>query len=339
VEVFPAADGDVYLLRTGGAPLVAIRSPTGSDRELLGRLVRGIDSVPGSPTAERIEPLVAAGLVRAAPPAGSLPPVLAQRFSRQLPYLAELGDPAVLLGRLRRTRVTVLGCGGLGTWTLAAVASAGVGRFRLVDDDAVELSNLNRQILYGADDVGSLKVVAACRWLRRFDPAIEVEALPRRVTSVREAEAIVRGAELVILAADWPPYELARWVNAACVAAGVPFLTAGQQPPLLKVGPAYVPGHGPCFDCHERALERDFPLYRDLAEHRRRHGTTDTTLGPAAALVGTALAVEVLNLLLGVPGRSLAGRALLIDMETLEQRSEDFERDRDCPTCGHLPWH
>lgn len=336
VELFPAPNGDVLLLRTGGARPVAIRSPSASDRALLHSLVAGIMTVPGSPTAERVEPLVTAGLVRAAPPPAPLPGPVAARFDRQLPYLAERGDPAALMLRLRAARIVVIGCGGLGTWALAAIAAAGVGHFRLIDDDTVELSNLNRQVLYGEDDVGALKVDAARRWLRRFDTAIGVEVLPRRVASATDAEAAVAGADLVVLAADWPPYELARWVNAACVAARIPFLTAGQQPPLLRIGPTYAPGRGPCFACHERTLARDFPLYHRLADHRRRHGTTSTTLGPASALVGAALAVEVVNLLLDVPGQSLTGRALLIDMETLEQRREDIPRDSGCPVCANV---
>jgi bacteriocin biosynthesis cyclodehydratase domain-containing protein len=257
----------------------------------------------------------------------------AQRFDRQLPYLAELGDPRELQRRLRASRVVVLGCGGLGTWALGALASIGIGRLVLIDDDAVELSNLNRQIVYGVSDVGRPKVERAADWLRGFDPSAGVEVVARRVRGAHDAAEVVAGVDAVVLAADWPAYELARWVNAACVRHGVPFIVAGQGPPLLKVGPTYVPGAGPCFACHERAIEAAYPLYRSLADQRRRAPAEAMTLGPATGLIGTMLAMELMHLLAGEGPVATQGRAWLLDMRTLEQRWEDVPRDPECPAC------
>jgi bacteriocin biosynthesis cyclodehydratase domain-containing protein len=161
-----------------------------------------------------------------------------------------------------------------------------------------------------------------------------VRGLRRRIESEADAAAAIDGADAVVLAADWPPYELGRWVNQACVAAGVPFLTAGQEPPLLKVGPAYVPGRGPCFACHERRLAAEFPLYPELAEYRRRHPTPATTLGAASGVVGTLLALEIMHLLTGAEPVATEGRAMLLDMRTLEQRWEAVARDPGCPVCA-----
>jgi molybdopterin/thiamine biosynthesis adenylyltransferase len=334
LELFPAADGDVYLLAPGASPL-AIRSPGADDRGLLERLAAGpVAIAPGDAAAARIAPLVELGAVVAVPDEPPLPAELAARFARQLPYHAERGAPAAALRRLRAARVVVLGVGGLGTWALAALASVGVGRFRLVDDDAIELSNLNRQVLYGVADVGLAKVERAAAWLRAFDPAIEVEALRRRVGGPADAEAVAREADAVVLAADWPPYELGRWVNAACVALGVPFVVAGQAPPLLKVGPTYVPGDGPCFACHEQALAAEYPHYRALTDQRRHTPAPATTLGPASGLLGATIALEVMHLLTGDAPVATQGRAWLLDMRTLEQRWEAVARQPDCPVCA-----
>lgn len=111
---------------------------------------------------------------------------------------------------------------------MAALASAGVRRFSVVDDDTVELSNLNRQIFYGPADVGRIKanvtgeVVAGVR--RRND----VRAEATRVDGVETLRRLVAGADGLLLAADWPPYVLGRWVNQACIEAEVPFIAAGQ---------------------------------------------------------------------------------------------------------------
>jgi bacteriocin biosynthesis cyclodehydratase domain-containing protein len=335
VELFSAADGDVYLLRPGGAPTMVVRCPEPADRALLDRLAfEAVAAPPGSDEARRIAPLAAAGLLVTEPEGDPLPPQLAERFERQLPYFAEHGDPVAAQRRLRSATVTVLGCGGLGTWALGALACLGIGRFVLIDDDVVELGNLNRQILFGLADLGTPKVHCAARWVSALDPGIEVRPVQRRIASEADAVAELGDADMVVLAADWPPYELGRWVNRACVATGTPFILAGQQPPTLKVGPTYVPGRGPCFACHERALAAEFPLYPELAEYRRRHPATATTLGPASGVVGTLLALEVMHLLLGDEPVATEGRSMLVDMRTLEQRWESVARDPDCLTCG-----
>lgn len=334
VELFAAADGDVYLLRPGGAPAVVVRRPEPADRALLERLAcEAVEAPEGSDQARRLVPLEAAGLLVEEPHSTPLPAPLAERFSRQLPYFAETGDPHHAQRRLRGAHVAVLGCGGLGTWTLGALAGLGVGRFTLVDDDTVDLSNLNRQILFGMADLGSAKVDCAARWIGGLDPEIEVRAVRRRVEGEDDVAAFVGDADALVLAADWPAYELGRWVNHACVDAGVPFVTAGQHPPLLKVGPTYVPGRGPCFACHERGLAAAFPHYPELAEYRRHHPTPATTLGAASGVVGTLVALEVMHLLTGTEPVATEGRALLIDMRTLQQRWEPVERDPDCAIC------
>jgi molybdopterin-synthase adenylyltransferase len=335
VELFCTAGGDVYLLRSGGAPAVVVRRPEPGDRALLERLaVEAVPAPAGSEPARRLAPLQAAGLLVTVRQGEPLDAHAAERFARQLPYFAATGDAAATQRRLGEATVAILGCGGLGTWALAGLAGLGIGRFTLVDDDAVALSNLNRQILYGVADLGAAKVDCAARWIRGLDPETEVRRVRGRVESEHGAAAAIAGADVLVMAADWPPYELGRWVNRACVAAGVPFVMAGAQPPVLKVGPTYVPGSGPCFACHERRLAAEFPLYAELTEYRRSHPTAATTLGPALGVVGTLVALEVMHLLTGQAPVATEGRTLLIDMRTLEQRWEAVERDPACPVCG-----
>jgi bacteriocin biosynthesis cyclodehydratase domain-containing protein len=113
----------------------------------------------------------------------------------------------------------------------------------------------------------------------------------------------------------------------------VPFITAGQQPPLVKVGPTYRPGDTACLACHEAALRRAYPRYDELAEHRRGHPVADTTLGPASALIGGLLASDALHLLLDQEPATL-GRSITVDLRTFATTSEPTERDPSCPACG-----
>jgi bacteriocin biosynthesis cyclodehydratase domain-containing protein len=337
IEVFPADDGDVYLLDAAGRTTIAVRSPNAGDRALLERLATGpVDAPPGSAVAARLEPLVAAGAVTPVSSSAPLGAAEGERFSRQLGYLSELGDANDVQRRLRGARIAILGCGGLGTWAIGALACAGIGRFVLIDDDAVELSNLNRQILYRHADVGASKVERAATWLAAFDPTIEVATRRERITGPEPLAQALAGCDALVAVADWPPYELMRWANEVCVALRKPFLTAGQQPPLLKLGPTYVPGRSACHACHETQVRRSFPLYDQLAAHRRRHVPEAITLGPASGLIGSLLALEVMHLVAAEEPVATEGRARLLDMRSLEARWEDIERDSACTVCGSL---
>jgi molybdopterin/thiamine biosynthesis adenylyltransferase len=339
VEPVQGRDGTLYLSRAGADDLV-IRDATDADRRLLAALARGERTrdelagelgLPPAAVEDKLRDLRAADLVTPAPRSPALDREDAERYDRQLPYLAEFGDERELQRRLARARVTVIGCGGLGTWALAALAGAGVRSLRIVDDDVVETSNLNRQILYSPADLGRPKVDAAAAWLRAFDGRIEVEALEQRVDAAT-AGAIVAGSALVVLVADAPPYELARWIDAACIPSAIPWITAGQLPPLLKIGPLYSRERG-CFACHEAQLRSGSADYDAYVDHARTAPNRGATLGPASGIVGTMLAMEALHLLIGVTPAT-AGAALIVDLRTLETRRQPFERRPGCAVCG-----
>ncbi len=349
IEVFPAQAGEIYLIEPGLEPDLVVRRPEPADRIVLRELARKPVTVaeldaalehegvplPAAELSRKLADLRDSGVLTSRPPgADALAPEDAERFDRQLPYFAETGSPAVAQRRLLAARVVILGCGGLGTWALGALASAGVRRFVLVDDDTVEPSNLNRQILYTLADVGEPKVERAAAWLRRFEPRAEAELACRRISGAADLEPLLAGADVLVHAADSPPYDIVRWADEACRIAGVPYITAGQVPPVLKIGPTYVPGRSACFACQELGSRSHFPLYDELTRFRREHVISATTLGPASGVVGALLAMEVMHLLTGDAPVATEGRALLLDMRTLETRWEGVERRVDCPACG-----
>jgi molybdopterin/thiamine biosynthesis adenylyltransferase len=336
LELFFASDGDAYLLRGGSGAEHVIRRPDDDDRLLLQRLAApaGAEAPHGGPVRKRLEPLINAGAVVPDPGVSRLGSTDAERFARQLPYLEDYGDPVAAQQRLRAARVAILGCGGLGTWALAALAGAGVGGFVLVDDDIVSLSNLNRQMLYRTADLGDRKVDRAAAWVQAFDPAIDVVTHPTRLRSEHGVAAAADGCDVIVLTADWPPYDIARWVNRASLAGGIPWIMAGQQPPLVKVGPTFLPGTGSaCFECLEAHARAAFPLYDELAAQRRRSPPDSATLGAASALVGALLALEVMHLLLDAELPATDGRMMVVDIRTLRTRLEELEPHPACPRC------
>jgi bacteriocin biosynthesis cyclodehydratase domain-containing protein len=343
VEPVLGGDGALYLVRAGADDLV-VGDAQPVDIALVRRLAEGEPSIEELATSlgvalagveDKLAALVEAGVVVAAASSPPLDLADAARYDRQLPYLAEFGDERDLQRRLATARVTVVGCGGIGTWTIAALACAGVRRLRLVDDDVVETSNLNRQVLYGPADLGAPKAATTARWLRAFDERVEVEVVERRVDGVPAAARALDGADALVLAADAPPYVLARWVNEACVAARVPFIVAGQLPPMAKIGPLYWPGKAACFVCHETALRRESADYDAYVRQLQAAPGRGATLGPVSGLVGASLAMELVHALIGVTPASL-GAALLVDLRTWEVRREPVARDSACSACKHL---
>jgi molybdopterin-synthase adenylyltransferase len=345
VEPFVARDGALCFIRPGGTDLV-VRHPTPADIEVVHRLRGGAttaealsDTIPLDVAAvqQKLDDLVTAGLVLVRPaPAG--PPLHGEdveRFARQLPYLAELGDETTLQRRLRDSSVVILGCGGIGTWVVAGLACIGVGTIVLVDDDVVALSNLNRQILFTRRDVGAAKVSTAARWLEAFDSAIAVKAVARRVASEDDVPPLIAGADAVVLAADEPPYMIGRWVNTACLDAGIPFMVAGQVPPIVKVGPTYACHDGACFACHETALAEESSAYQDYVDSRRGESATAATVGPASAVAGGLIGMEMMHLLTG-QRPATSEFAFIMDMRTLAVRHAPVRRDPKCRRCKHL---
>ena len=236
--------------------------------------------------------------------------------------------------RLRAAHVVVLGVGGLGTWTALGLVCCGVGRLTLYDGDAVELSNLNRQVLFSEDDLGEPKAELAAAALRRFNPDTRVYAVARTLVSRAEVRAAVRGASLVVDAADRPAHDIERWVNAACFAERVPYVTMSHFPPFARVGPLYVPGETGCFDCQERSYRRSYELYDHVIDQRRGAPSPAATLGPVCAFVGGQVALDVVHQLTRLCEPASKGSVRVFDTRTLELTTEPVPRDPDCEVCG-----
>lgn len=350
IEVFPASDGALYLLRLGAGDDLVLPDPGPEDRALLKLLGEGYRTAAeleaelerrglAGDVGESLELLEAADVLETEPGPEVLQSIDAERLDRQLVYLADLAGPGLsshdLQRRLLDSKVLLLGCGALGCWTASTLAGAGVGALVLLDDDRVELSNLNRQILFAEDQLGELKVRAAESSLRAHNHRLDVEGVVLRVRGPRDLAAHLDGVDLVIATADWPPHELPRWVNEACLRASVPYMTAGQFPPRARIGPLVIPGRTACLECLERRTRREYPLYDELSRHRAQGSTPEAAMATTSAVIGALLASEAMHHLMGVESR-LASRAMLLDLRRLVVELEEVGRDPACPLCGEL---
>ncbi len=243
-----------------------------------------------------------------------------ERYSRQL-VLPEWSGQAQ--ERLKSATAIVVGAGALGSPAATYLAAAGIGRLGIVDEDAVELSNLHRQPLHYSPDVGRMKAENAALKLGVLNPEVAIDPYPVRIDE-RNAHAIVMGADVVVDCSD--TFTTRYVVNDACCAQRVPLVEAGVlgfDGLVLSIRP----GESACYRC---AFPTEPPA--GSVPSCREAGV----LGATAGIVGSIQALEAIKLLTGVC-EPLTDRLLQLDAATMEQTLVTTRRRPDCPACGQLP--
>jgi molybdopterin-synthase adenylyltransferase len=243
-----------------------------------------------------------------------------ERYARHV-ILEEVGEAGQ--ERLLASSVLVLGAGGLGSPLLLYLAAAGVGRIGIVDDDSVELSNLQRQVIHGTRSLGRPKVASAKETIAAINPEILVETHPVRLTA-DNAAAFVAGYDLVADGSD--NFATRYLLNDACFLARKPLVSAAllRFDAQLSVFKAHLGPPHPCYRC----LFPEAPP-PDLVPRCEQAGIFGALAGGAGALQAT----EVLKELLGL-GDSLSGRLLIYDGLAAEFRTLKVPRDPGCRLCG-----
>lgn len=244
------------------------------------------------------------------------------RYSRHI-LLDEIGVEGQ--ERIRAARALVIGAGGLGSPVALYLASAGVGRVTLVDDDIVDITNLQRQVVHTTDRVGSAKVDSAQIAMAAINPEVVVTALHRRADAAL-LDQLLPTVDVVLDCSD--NFLTRHLVNAACVRHRRP-LVAGAA--IRFDGQLSVydtrDDQSPCYACV-------FPPDADLEE------TLCSTMGvfaPVVGIIGTMQAAEALKLLSGA-GQSLAGRLLMLDARAMEWNEVRIARNQRCSVCAERPF-
>ena len=239
------------------------------------------------------------------------------RYSRQimLPQVDAAGQM-----RLLQAKVLVVGLGGLGAPVAMYLAAAGIGHLVLVDDDAVDLSNLQRQIIHTTADVGRPKVDSARDALLALNPELTITTVEARLEGALLRE-LVDEADVVVDACDNFATRFA--INEACFASHTP-LVSGAAIRFEGQVAVFDPreASSPCYRC----------LYRDAGELEETC-TQSGVFTPVVGIIGSLQATEALKLLVGV-GETLTGRLLLLDAETMQVRTIGLPRDPGCPVCN-----
>ncbi len=242
-----------------------------------------------------------------------------QRYARHL-SLPEIG--ATGQSRLKNAKVLVIGAGGLGSPCTLYLAAAGVGRLGLVDHDVVDLSNLQRQVLFANEDVSLSKTSAATKRLSALNPDIEVVAHEIKLTAENILDAL-RDYDVVV---DGTDRVATRYlINDACVILGKPLVSAAIHR-FEGQAITYVPGRSACYRCSfPNAKDSHVPNCADAG-----------VLGVLPGVMGAIQATEAIKLVTGI-GELLAGRLLTYDALTMRFAEFTVARRTDCAVCGENP--
>jgi adenylyltransferase/sulfurtransferase len=256
-----------------------------------------------------------------------LTPEQRNRYSRHT-LLREVGEAGQI--KLLEAKVLLIGAGGLGSPAALYLAAAGVGTLGIVDFDAVDLSNLQRQVLHGSKDVGRPKVDSAADRLRDLNPDIKVVGHNTSITS-ENALDIIREYDIVLNGSDNFPTRYL--VNDACqflkkpLVDGSIFMFEGQVTVYQPAVPEQGIEGGPCYRC----------LFPDPPPPGEVPSCSEAgVLGVLPGIVGSLQAVEAMKLILGV-GEPLVGRLLMVDTLDMSFRTLKVKRDPECPVCGDHP--
>jgi molybdopterin/thiamine biosynthesis adenylyltransferase len=248
-----------------------------------------------------------------------------ERYARHL-VLREIGGPGQQ--KLKAARVLLVGVGGLGAPAALYLAAAGVGVLGLLDPDEVSLSNLQRQVLYGVEDLGRGKALTAGLRLSHLNPEIELEPIPERLTPAN-ARDLVRDWDVVVDGTDDFATRFA--VNEACLAEGKVLVSGAIGRWSGQIG---VFGAGVT---RGRPIAERQPCYRCLVPEVPPDAETCSVVGVVGALagvIGAMMALETVKVICGA-GDPLTGRLLIYDALEGESRTVRIGADPECPECSH----
>ena len=236
-----------------------------------------------------------------------------ERYERQI-IIGGFGEKGQ--EKLKRAKVFIAGAGGLGSPVSIYLVAAGVGVMRIVDNDRVELSNLNRQVLHWDEDVGKRKIDSALAKLKRLNHGVKIETLEETITETNVSR-LVAGFDLIVDAMDNLPTRYL--LNKAALDQNIPFFHGavyGFEGRAMTI----IPGKTACLRCVYRGdtTKAKFPV-----------------VGVAPAVIGCIQATEVIKYIVGI-GKLLANRLLVYDGLNMEFREFKVNQDPNCEHCGHL---
>lgn len=305
----------------------AVTASSGSDREEVASIV---------------DFLIASGWVEDA--GGSLPANLTardlERYDRGIQLQSWVDQRRrssryELQSRLKDSRVAIIGLGGIGSAVAASLAASGVGRIHCVDGDRVELSNLNRQLVFTEADIGRPKAETGLARLRALNSDIEITAVEQELASPGELGTQVAGSDIFVLCAD-RPRGIEHWADQISRDLGIPWAVGSYGGPKILFG-VFIPGRTACYGCmvaaHRVRMMRAGGS--DLLDLQPIPGF-NAVIAATAQICGHFLALEVISHLCGWPVQTAGGQLFLSATDYEHRHFFPAEPQPGCHNCGDL---
>lgn len=265
------------------------------------------------------------------------------RFSRNFDFFGSMAAPGEnkfsYQERLLSSKVCVLGCGGLGTHILFDLAALGIRHLTILDFDKIELSNLNRQVLYREVDIGTNKVETAKKRLLEFNSQLEIATHSMRLTSTDDVARVIKGHDLVICVADKPDNYIGDWLNEACVRHGVPYITGGLDV-RRSVFFSVAPTQSGCEECWLTAARSQNALDNQVTTLNKNDNVTYDRPAPAfvtlVAVTAGMIVSEAVKFMTQCQEPQLLNKLKEFRFDDLSVGiAETWSRDPACRVCGN----
>lgn len=237
---------------------------------------------------------------------------------------------------LKSTKVALLGLGGVGSHALYDLVALGVHNIRGVDFDKIELSNLNRQILYNESDIGHLKTEIAKKKILQFLPQANIEFYNKKISCANDIEDIISGQDVVISVLDQPREKIIDWLNEACIKQNVPFI-CGAFDSKCAVYYSVIPKKSGCIECWKNNARKSGFLFQDMIQKENfvASNSLNVAISPLISVLTGLILTEFLKLATRISEPQSLGKLSAFDFTTAQLSIlESWNRDPLCSSCG-----
>lgn len=259
------------------------------------------------------------------------------RYSRHaLFYNLSGGDPQEIQRTLRTKTVAIVGCGGIGNLVSASLATAGVGKLILVDDDVIELSNLTRQLMFCEQDVGMLKAELLKQQLEARASNVTIDVHDARLDSA-EKFFNLPNSDLVVVSGD--SSHICFDANVYCFQRGIPFINVGYIQDIAIWGPFIIPGQTPCYQCFSYHNISDKPLSDSIDKTKIQAINKNyqaPSIGPVNMLAASHASLDILKFLGGFGTIHSIGQRIGNWTHSLEMQFQKYTAQEACCICGNF---
>lgn len=243
--------------------------------------------------------------------------------------------------KLKSTKVTVFGLGGVGSNVLYNLVAMGVYDIQAVDFDMVELSNFNRQIIYDESDIGRFKTDAAKDRVSKFAPHSNIAFIKKQISDFHEIEELISGRDIIIVSMDHPRDKIIDWFNLACVNQCIPFICGSLDSQLVTYY-TIVPGVSGCVECWKTSTEKFKLVYKDIIQHKNfvAANSPNVAIMPLISLVSGFVTSEFLKIAtqIGIPHS--VGKLYAYDFLSSQMIiQESWQKNEDCEICSNNRFH